>query len=88
MSATIHVLPGVERRDLGEVRPDHDVLAGAIAEGVTAAVVVGRDRRGELYLASADGDADRVVGMLMRAVQYLAAMTIEQRVIETGGEGA
>jgi hypothetical protein len=88
MSATIHVLPGVERRDLGDARPDDDILSGAIAEGVSGAIVVGRDRRGDLYLASADGDADRVIGMLMRAVQYLATMTIEQRVIETGGEGA
>ena len=36
MSATIHVLPGLERRDLGEVRPDYDVLSGAMAEGDTA----------------------------------------------------
>jgi len=89
MSADILLLPWVERRDLGGARPDHDVLAGAIAEGVSGIVVVGRDRRGELYIASSTGDADKVIGQLMQAVQYLAsAVMLPQAPDDAGEEGA
>ena len=77
MSAEIHVLPGVERCDLAEPAPDAEVLAQAAANGVRDVVVVGLDRGGGLYVASAQGDPDRVVGQLMRAVQQLAGMRLE-----------
>ena len=77
MTAEIHVLPGIERRDLGEPAPDAGVLAAALERGVHDVVVVGRDRAGELYIAAAGGDVDRVVGQLMRAVQQLAAMRLD-----------
>jgi hypothetical protein len=88
MRSTIHLLPGVERRDLGAAVPDHDVLNAAIAEGVSGVVVVGRDRTGGLYVASAAGNPDLVVGQLMRAVQHLASARIERDGAETGEESA
>ena len=49
-------------------------------------VVVGRARGGGLYVASAQGDPDRVVGQLMRAVQQLAGMRLEHRAEDAAGE--
>jgi hypothetical protein len=75
MSAEVLVLPGVERRDLGGDLTDQEVLASTASEGITDIIVIGRRRDGSLYVASANGDADRVVGQLMRAVQFMAAAT-------------
>ena len=73
--SNIEVLPGVERNDLIEDAPSPDVLVAAIESGLTDVIVIGRDRAGEFYLASASGDTDHVVGMLMRAVARLADTT-------------
>lgn len=82
MSADVLVLPGVERRDLAGVPGESEVvLRGAIENGVTDVVVVGRDRRGELYIAGAPSDVDRTVGLLMRAVGVLSLAVIDNRVV-------
>lgn len=78
MPADIHTLPGIERRDLnGGPVPCEVVLREAIDAGVTSVIVVGRDRAGGLYLASSGSDADRDVGILMRAVTYLTTHEID-----------
>ena len=77
--AEVVVLPGVERRDLDEPVPDTDVLRWAIENGVTNVIIVGRERNGQLYVASANADADRIVGQLMRAVQYLTSHDLVQK---------
>ncbi len=80
--AEVHVLPGIERRDLaGHAIPPAEVLQAAIDKGITDVVVVGRDRQGELYVAGAAPDADRAVGLLMRAVTYLSSHTIVNDVV-------
>lgn len=82
--ADVHVLPGVERRDLLEPLPCEQLFAKAVEAGVIDAVVVGRGRDGQLYVASAGSDVDRDVGLLMRAVTFLSSMTIENdQVIHT-----
>jgi hypothetical protein len=82
--AEVHVLPGVERRDLMVPLPCAELLQKAIDAGVTDAVIVGRARDGSLYVASASTDVDRDVGRLMRAVEFLTSHTIENdQVIET-----
>jgi hypothetical protein len=69
----LFVLPGVERRDLEQDIPSVEVLQNAIDVGVSDVIVIGRERSGEFYIASAVADADRVVGRLMWAVQFLAS---------------
>ena len=82
--ADVHVLPGVERRDLLGVLPSEQVFAVAVEKGITDAVIVGRNRAGGLYVACGCTDVDHAVGMLMRAVQYLTSMTLDNdQVIET-----
>jgi hypothetical protein len=75
--AEVHVLPGVERRDLvcGPAESDR-ILHAALDEGLSDVAVIGRDRRGELYVASGCSDVDRTVGLLMRAVARLTEATI------------
>lgn len=70
--ADVHVLPGIERRDLGQSTPSSAVLQAAIDAGVTDVVLIGKDRSGQFYLAAECSDADTVVGKLMRAVAVLA----------------
>jgi hypothetical protein len=76
--ATIIVLPGVERRDLGVELSSRHIFEDAIEEGVVDAIVVGRGRAGELYVASAGADTDRVIGLLMRAATWLARSEVVQ----------
>ncbi len=64
----------------GALMAEVHVLPG-IEAGVTNVIIVGRDRAGELYVASANGDADRDVGMLMRAVSHIAGATIVNDVV-------
>ena len=73
--AEVITLPGVERPSLGSTRilPTDAVFGGALENGVTEVVVVGRQRDGSLYVAAANGDAEKVVGMLMRAIHLLTA---------------
>jgi hypothetical protein len=86
MSATIIVMPGVERRDMaGPATASADVLCAAIDQGVNDVVVIGRDRAGDLYMAAATPDVDRTVGMLMRAVAVLSDCKIVNDV-ELGGD--
>ena len=83
--AEVHVLPGVERRDLLGVLPTEQVFQRALDAGVTDVLIVGRQRTGELYVSSGCDDVDRAAGMLMRAVNYLTSMTLDNdQVIETG----
>ena len=74
--AEVHVLPGIERRDLLGVLPAEQLLQKAIEAGVTDAIVIGRDRAGLPYVASCIADADKAVGMLMRVVNSIAGATI------------
>lgn len=74
--ATVHVLPGVERRDLLGVLPAEQLLRKAIEAGVTDAVIVARDRAGQPYVASCIPDADKTVGRLMYAATFIAQATI------------
>jgi hypothetical protein len=85
--AEIHVLPGIERRDLaGEPAPSADVLQAAIDKGITDAIVVGRSRNGSLYIAGAPPDVDKAVGVLMRAVSVLSGCdVVNDVVIKTDG---
>lgn len=77
--ADVHVLPGVERRDIGDDVAPADVLRCAIENGVTDAIVVGKARDGSLYLAAESSDADLVVGKLMRAATFLATHEVKQK---------
>ena len=72
-TAAIHVLPGIERRDLTGECPATAVLNSAIKNGVTDVIVIGRDRKGERYVAASLSDIDQTVGRLMGAVTYLAS---------------
>lgn len=75
--ADVHVLPGVERRDIGEKVESSKVLEAAIENGVFDAIVVGRSRDGNLYIASENADIDATVGKLMRVVSFLASGQLE-----------
>lgn len=80
--AEIHVLPGIERRDLaGAPVPSAEVLQSAIDKGVMDVIIVGRSRDGSLFIAGAPPDVDKAVGMLMRAVSVLAASDIVNDVV-------
>jgi len=82
--AEIHVLPGVERRDLLGVLPAEELLQKAIDQGITDVVIVGRDRAGNPYVASCLSDVDRAVGRLMYAATFLAQATLHNdQVIDT-----
>lgn len=71
-TAKVVVMPGVERRDMAGAHCDSQtVLQSAIDAGVTDAIVIGRDRAGNLYVASSSQDVDKSVAMLMRAVALL-----------------
>ena len=75
--ADVHVLPGIERRDMVSAPTESRlVLEAAIENGITDATVVGRDRQGHLYVAGAQPDVDRTVGLLMRAVSVLSSLEI------------
>lgn len=81
--ADVHVLPGVERRDLLGVLPTERLFEKALEAGVTDVVIIGRDRAGQLYVASGGEDVDRSVGMIMRAVSYMTSPLDNDQVIET-----
>lgn len=82
--AELHVMPGVERRDLLGVLPAEQLLQKAIDAGITDAIVIGRDREGRPYIATCMSDVDRAVGRIMHAATYLASCTIENdQVIDT-----
>lgn len=76
--ADVHVLPGVERRDIGDDVPSNEVLQYAIQNGVTDVIVVGKGRDGRLYLAAQCANADLVVGKLMSATHFLLSHEVEQ----------
>lgn len=73
--AEVVVLPGIERPSLGAVRDlsTEKVCAAAIEAGVTEIIVVGRERDGSLYVATGNGDAEKMAGLLMRAVHMLTS---------------
>ena len=60
--AEVITMPGVERPSLWSLH----ILP-------TEAIIVGRMRNGSLYVAAANGDAEKATGMLMRAVHMLAS---------------
>lgn len=74
--ADVHVLPGIERRDLLGVLPSEQLLQKAIEQGITDVIIVGRDRYGQQYVASTLSDADRAVGRLYSAANFLASAVI------------
>lgn len=69
--AQVHVLPGIERRDLPADITAEQVLQAAIDAGITDAIIIGRDRQGQQYIAASIGDIDRTVGRIMSAVAFL-----------------
>ena len=73
----VHVIPGVERRDLLDTIVPRDLLNKANHEGVTDVTIIGRDRAGKFYLSSCLGDADKTVGMLYRAITLIAGATFD-----------
>lgn len=85
--ADVHVLPGIERRDLvGAPLRDEVVLQAAIEKGVTDVVIVGRHRDGSLYVAGSGNDADRTVGRLMSAVWFLTSGSFAQGIEDDDDE--
>lgn len=77
-TATIHVLPGIERRDLTGDVPEKAVLSAAIKQGVTDVIIIGRDRQGQRYIATSMSDMDQAVGRIITAANYLASATVVQ----------
>lgn len=87
--AEVHVLPGIERRDLLGVLPAEQLFQKALEAGVTDAIVIGRARDGTFYIASCVADADKAVGQLMRGVSFIAASDIiNDQVLDTEDGGA
>ena len=76
--ATVHVLPGVERRDIGPDIGPHKALTEAMSADLVDVVIVGRNKLGELFCASSLSNADWAVGMLMRAVTIIGGAEIVQ----------
>lgn len=68
--ADIHVIPGVERHDIGPNVSVEQVLESAGATGLSVVIVIGYGREG-FYLATSSPDMDRNIGMAMRAVHDL-----------------
>lgn len=88
--AEVHVLPGIERRDLLGALPAEQLFTKAIENGVTDAVIVGRTRDGSPYVASCLSDADKAVGQLMRAVNMITSAEMnnaEPMITEDGPVG-
>ncbi|MFG1340383.1 hypothetical protein [Xanthobacter autotrophicus] len=81
--AEVHVLPGVEGRDLaGPAEGDAArILAAAIDAGITDVVVVGKDRDGTQWVSTSMGDADRAAGVMLRAATWLASGRIDNDVV-------
>jgi hypothetical protein len=75
----VRVLPGVERRDIGESVPSKRLLIAAARNGVRDVVLIGRSRDGALYLAAEDSNVDAVVGKLCHATQWLASSRVEHK---------
>lgn len=88
--AEIHVLPGIERRDLaGPAEGDaHRILQAAIGAGVTDVVVVGKCRDGSQWVSTSMGDADRAAGIMLRAANWLTTVRIDNDVVIDTEEGA
>lgn len=88
--AEIHVLPGIERRDLaGPVEGDAaHVLQCAIDAGITEVVIVGKDREGGQWVSTSMGDADRAAGIMLRAANWLTQVHIVNDVVIDTDEGA
>jgi hypothetical protein len=81
--AEVHVLPGVERRDLvGPELTAKAVLLAALDNGVTDIVIVGIARDGSQYIAGCSNDVDRVVGKLFAAATTIASGEFEAGVPE------
>lgn len=83
--AEIHVLPGIERPDLYSAPEASAVLQAAIEAGVNQVVLIGRDRTGELYLAASVDDAEKCVGLLMRAVSMISSAGIVNEAFDSEG---
>lgn len=64
--ADVHVLPGVERHDVGVEIPAEGILRQAIDGGMTTVIVLGYGRNG-WQLWSSSPDMDKNLGMLSRA---------------------
>lgn len=88
--AEIHVMPGIERRDLaGPAEGDAmRILQAALDAGITDVVVVGKQRDGEQWVSTSMGDADRAAGIMLRAANWLTSVRIDNDVVIDTDEGA
>jgi hypothetical protein len=73
------VLPGVERRDIGNSAASEEVLMGALRTRVIDAIVVGKFPDGRFYCSSCDFNADAVVGKLFTAALWLASNSVRRK---------
>jgi hypothetical protein len=82
--AELHILPGVERRDLLPEIPARTVLNKALDDDATKITIVGVARDGSFYLTSCCGNAYEMVGMLQRAITLVSGANLSsQDVIKT-----
>ncbi len=70
--AEIRTLPGVMRADLEPSTSVDAVICSALNAGLMDIVVVGRSLKGELCLWGSQADADAVLGLLVRGLNWLA----------------
>lgn len=68
---SVVTLPGVSRIDLESDTDVRAVVADAMNAPLKNVTVIGQQIDGELYIASSAADADKVIGLLMRCVQFL-----------------
>lgn len=82
--ADVHVLPGIERRDItGPPRTPAQIIQTVVDQGVTDLVIVGRARTGEIYVNSCTNDLDKAAGLLMGGATFLATHVFRQGIVET-----
>lgn len=74
-TSNVVALPGVFRADMEPRCEPRDVLTTASAAPLIDVVVIGRQVDGDLYVASSAGDSDKVIGLAMRGVHWLAEAT-------------
>lgn len=69
--ADVHVLPGVFREDLVKDGTPEAALNGALSADLRDVAIVGRDMTGEIKVYGSVSDADRMVGLFTRGIQFL-----------------
>ncbi|QRG06108.1 hypothetical protein EZH22_24470 [Xanthobacter dioxanivorans] len=87
--AEIHVMPGVERRDLiGPEIPARQTLEEAITAGLHDVIIVGKWPDGSQYVAVSMADADRAAGIMLRAANWLTSVRIDNDAVIDTEDGA